>query len=242
HFKDRTLEYRLLDIDHIDYDYNPPRRPSPGSGWHKRDYVYVNDVGAYEGFGIASSKSKAMDIYRLHEQAACILAADLNNDGFADLLVTHIGGYTSNSPAARNLKVEVLGKPLAVPPVNKLSKAPTTFEPGATWLYINQTAKKADRNNWVKIHLNDDTAKNFYAIGAQVVANSKIYRTVRATNGGATCSAHDPLIVGLGKDELKSLQVRWPSGDVAMQSYSFEPGTSNKDVCIKRSSGIVPCT
>ncbi|MES2938967.1 MAG: CRTAC1 family protein [Pseudomonadota bacterium] len=242
HFRDRTLEYRLLDIQHMDYDHNPPRRPSPGSGWHKRDYVYVGDTGAYEGYGLESSGGKAMDIYRLHEQAMCVLSADLNGDGFGDLLVTHIGGYTSNSPDARNLKVNVLGKPLAVPPVNKLSKAPTTFEPGFTTLYINQNGKKQNPNNWVKLKLRDDTGKNFFAVGAEVVVNGTVYRTMRATQGGATCSAHDALIVGLGETTLRTLQVRWPSGSEAPKTYNFPAGVRSGNVCVDRRAGVTACS
>jgi hypothetical protein len=241
HFKDRTLEYQMLDVNHMDYSHNPPRRPSPGSGWHKRDYVYVGDTGSYEGFGIESSSGKAMDIYRLHEQAACVLSADLNDDGFGDVLVTHIGGYTSNSPDARNLKVNVLGKPLAVPPINKLSKAPTNFEPGETTLYINQNGKKQNPNNWVKLKLRDPTAKNLFAVGAEVVVNGNVLRTVRATQGGATCSAHDTLIVGLGQGgALRSLQVRWPSGDTTLKTYAFD-SVRNKTVCVDRRAGAVAC-
>ena len=241
HFKDRTLEYQLLDIDRMDYSHNPPRRPSPGSGWNKRDFVYVGDVGAYEGFGIESSNSKAVDLYRLHEQAACVASADLNGDGFGDVLVTHIGGYTSNSPETRNLKVNILGKPLAVPPVNKLAKAPTGFEAGATTLYINQNGKRPDANHWVKLRLTDDTGKNVFAVGAEVVVNGTIHHTMRATQGGATCAAFDALPVGLGKEALRTVQIRWPSGDEPPTTYTFE-SVRNQAVCINRRAGVVACT
>ena len=52
---------------------------------------------------------------RMHEHGGAAVAADLNGDGREDLVVPHVGGYNSNSPTARNLKVDVLGRKLAVP-------------------------------------------------------------------------------------------------------------------------------
>lgn len=239
HFVDKTLEYQLLDIDLMDYQHNPPRRPSPGSGWDKRDYVYVNDVGAYQGFGIASSKSKSRDIYRLHEQAACVLSADLNRDGFQDLMVTHVGGYFSNSPDTRNLKINIAGKPLAVPPVNKLSKAPTGYEPGKTYLYINQNSN-AGNSNWVRVNLVDETAANYFAVGSKIVVNGKYTHVARATTGGATCSTNDVLLVGLGSERVNKIEVIWSSGNAESQSYQIDD-VANKDICISRRSGVISC-
>ena len=234
-FKDQTLEYRLLDISEMDYDANPPRRKSPGTNWHKRDYIYLQDVDAYADMGLeASRKSKVKDIFRMHESACNTLAADLNNDGFEDLVICHAGGNNSNLPSARNLKVNVMGKVMAMPPPNKVIKAPTNFEEGPTFVYINGGTPKGKTGNWVKILLKDPTTANINGIGAKVIVNDKIMR--RLLVGGQSFSAvHALLNIGLGEEKLKKLEIYWASGDMTPQIVEFKQPLVNQIVEVKRS-------
>ncbi len=231
-FEDRTLEYRLFDIQDLDYDANPPRKPSPGTGWHKEDYVYFSDRDSYSGQGMdASAKSQIKDIFRMHETANGNIASDLNGDGMVDIVVPHGGGYNSLSPDARNLKIDFMGKALAVPPPNKIMKAPTTFEYGKTFVYIN---KNDTGNNWVKLDLENTNSNNVYGIGAKVVVNDEFERSFIV--GGQTASAvHEPMHIGLADEGLRKLSIIWPDGDTNPKDYFFS-GETNKIVKVKRDS------
>jgi len=229
-FEDRTLEYRLFDIDELDYDSNPPKKAAPGTGWHKEDYIYFSDRDSYTGQGLDVSKnSQIKDIFRMHEAANGNIAADLNGDGKIDIIVPHTGGYNSLSPEARNLKINFMGKSLAVPPPNKVMKAPTTFEHGKTFVYIN---KNDTGNNWVKLDLENTDSDNVYGIGAKVFINDEFERSF-IVGGQAGSTVHEHMHVGLGSDGLRKLSIRWPDGDTTPQEYIFN-GEINKTVKVKR--------
>ena len=188
-FTDKTLEYQTMDICLLDYAQNPPSRPSPGTNWHKRDRIGILDVDGFAESGFSASKnSKIKDIYRMHENANCNVIADINNDGFNDIIVLHVGGNNSLSPNARNLKVNFLGKTLAIPPPNKVIKAPTTFEEGPTFVYLNQGAPKNQEGaNWVKLDLRDGITKNRFGVGAKVIVNGKIVRKQNVGGESYSC-------------------------------------------------------
>ncbi len=235
-FADKTLEYQAMDIVGMDYSVNPPRRKSPGTGWHKEDYIYLQDRDAYAGMGLeASQKSNVKDIFRMHEQANGHFATDLNQDGLNDMVVLHSAGYNSTSPAARNLKLQFMGKALAVPPPNKVVKAPTTFEEGATFVYINKAAPQGQAGNWVKLRLQDASSSNVFAIGARVVVNGHIVRG-NTVGGESFCAVHEDIHVGLGDEALQTVEVYWPSGSAEPEVYTFEAGTKNEVVTIRRKS------
>lgn len=238
-FTDRTLEYQLLDITDFDYNHNPPRRPSPGTGWHKRDYIYLTDTDSYAGSGLDASKSKVRDIFRMHEAAVNAQEADLNGDGFMDIVVTHLAGYNSISPKAKNLKTEFAGRILAIPAPNKVINPPTNFQEGHTSVYINGGAPRGKNPNWVKIKLRDVSGFNRDGLGSKIIVNKKYLR--RYTIGGSFGSNSDAFHVGLGDDKFNSIDIYWSSGKLAVQSIKLSKPVSNQMVCIDRVQGVIDC-
>ncbi|MEW5250676.1 CRTAC1 family protein [Microbulbifer discodermiae] len=239
-FTDRTLEYQLLDILHMDYAHNPPRRVAPGTGWTKRDYIYIGDTDAYSASGVDAAESTIRDIFRMHEAASATLNADVNGDGFIDILVTHTGGYNSISPQARNLKVEFGGRILAVPAPNKVVSPPTQFEEGHTSLYINGGSAKNSQGNWVKINLRDRSSNNLYAVGAKVIVNeNKLYYT--RIGGPVFGAVTTDLHIGLGNEALHSVDITWPSGSTSTQKIVLDGKLVNQTICIDREIGIYSC-
>ncbi|WKD51542.1 CRTAC1 family protein [Microbulbifer spongiae] len=240
-FHDKTFEYRLMDIDYMDYDHEPPRRKAPGTGWHKRDYIYINDIDSFSEMGLeAAKKGEIRDIFRMHEAAVGMISGDLNDDGFADLVVTHASGYNSLSPEARNLKVSFNGQVMALPGTDKLRHPPTNFESGKTFVYINGGVVEADIANWVKIRLIDSESPNIFGVGAKVVVNNTIVRRINI--GGPSFSSYSgDLLVGLGKESVEKLQVRWPSGADKLDSYMLQKPVKNDLICLYRGKGVMPC-
>jgi hypothetical protein len=237
---DRTLEYRVLDITDMDYDHNPPRRKSPGTNWHKRDYVTVQDRDSYSEAGVAASqRSLIHDLFFMHEAAVGMASGDLNGDGFDDFVVTHYGGYNSLSPKAGNLKADIGGTVLAIPAPNKVMKPPTDFEEGRTFVYLNRNAGQV-ANHWIKVRVSDRKSLNRNAVGARLRVNGRLVRTVRA--GGAACSSNSTDVVfGLGATgALDQLEVVWPRKDRAPQTLTF-PSLRDQLVCVDREAGVVPC-
>ncbi|MFI5288773.1 MAG: CRTAC1 family protein, partial [Polyangia bacterium] len=237
---DRTLAYRVLDMTDMDYAHNPPRRKSPGTNWHKRDFVNVQDMDSYAEAGLAASQHSLIhDLFFMHEAANGIATGDLNGDGYDDFVVTHFGGYNSLSPQAGNLKADVGGIILAIPAPNKVMKPPTNFDEGKTFVYINQNAGKL-KNHFIKVRLTDEKSLNTRAIGARLVANGKIARTVRAGGCAGSASSTD-VIVGLGPSgALDELEVWWPRKDRTPQTFTFSH-LRDQLVCIDRSAGVIGC-
>jgi len=229
-----------LDITDMDYDHNPPRRKSPGTNWHKRDYISIGDMDSYSEAGVAASqRSLIHDLFFMHEAATGMASGDLNGDGFDDFVVTHYGGYNSLSPKAGNLKADIGGTVLAIPAPNKVMKPPTDFEDGRTFVYLNRNAGRV-ANHWIKVRVSDRKSLNRNAVGARLRVNGRIMRTIRA--GGAACSSNSTdTIFGLGPNgALDSLEVVWPRKDRTPQKLAF-PSLRDQLVCVDREAGVVPC-
>ena len=239
-FADLTLEYRLLDIAHLDYDAEPVTRKAPGTGWHKRDRIYLDDTDAYGEVGLTAARSSTRDLFRMHEAANGLVSGDLNGDGFADLVVTHAGGYNSVSPSAGNLKAVFEGRTMAIPAPNQLLKPPTAFEPGRTSVYINGGPPAGTDGHWVKLRLLDPESSNRFGVGARVKLNGDLVRSV--TLGGNTWSAYSgDLLVGLGKRSLTTLDIHWPSGSREPERLELSAPLKNQVVCVQRGVGVVDC-
>jgi len=241
---DRTLEYRLLDITDMEYDHNPPRRRSPGTNWHKRDYVYIGDRDSYSEAGVAASRESLIaDLFLLHEAANGIALGDLNGDGYEDLVVTHYGGYNSLSPSGGNLKADVGGVILAIPAPNKVMKPPTNFEDGPTFVYMNRGARprpgQAAPNHWLAVRLRDEGSKNRFAIGARLKLDGKQARTIRLGSAGSASSTD--VLFGLGPDGAgNALTIVWPDKERAEKTVLLG-GARDRLICVERKSGVVPC-
>ena len=193
------------------------------------------------GMGVEASGSNTNEMFRMHEHAQCVLNADLNNDGYQDIFVTHMGSYFSNSPNTRNMKVKFLGRVMAVPAFSKLHKAPTGYEEGETYIYINGGANSKIPSNWVKLRLLDKEGYNRYGIGSKILVNNRILRRMSATTGATTGSTHEDLHVGLGDNELEAIDIIWPLGDLVSQKIVLDKPVKNQTVCIDRRQGIVSC-
>jgi hypothetical protein len=158
------------------------------------------------------------------------------------MVVAHVPGfgYNSVSPQAKNLKLELAGRVLAVPAPNKIGKAPTNFEPAATFIYITGGPPKNSAGHWGKLRLQDKTGHNRYGVGAKLTVNDRIVRRVNI-GGEVAASVHGDLHVGLGDEALQELEILWPSGELEVQQLQFDPPVIGKTVCIDRRKGRVDC-
>jgi hypothetical protein len=222
-FEDRTAEYNVFNIDELNYDKLKSEgyiwRKSPTQNWPKRDSVYSYDISSWkiERFG-KEINSKYSDLIQLSSNGHGAIAADLNDDGYEDLILRNNGGYSNKSSKGTNMKAEINGKLRAIPAYNKVFPSPTTFEPGKTRIFINQNKK----NNWIKIKLIDNREKSYnrFAIGAKVIVNGKSIKVMRSGSGSFVSNIHGPLIFGLGKDKVNKVEIKWPgSKKVDMRNF-----------------------
>jgi len=113
HFVDLTAEHHLFNIEELKYERLQSQgyiyRKSPRQNWGKRDVVYNYDRSnwALQGPGI-QEKITNQDLIQTAENGRAVVAADLNNDGFVDLILRNKGGYDSRSSSATNLKATVV--------------------------------------------------------------------------------------------------------------------------------------
>ena len=240
-FMDLTAEHHVFNIEGLKYDRLESDgyvyRRAPAQNWSKRDMVYSYDRGTWTSQG-ARIQEKVInsDMIQLSENGRSVIAADLNNDGFEELIVRNHGGYDSRSPNAVNLKAMIKGKPRVIPAHSYHYPSPTNFEPGRTRIFLNQYTT----NHWLKVRLIDDSEKslNRDAIGAKVIVNGKLLKVKRSGSGSYLGNRMTDLHFGLGKDVATKIKIHWPDRERSVSEIDL-PSVTNQLVTISKVNGLI---
>lgn len=239
-FADQTAEHHVFNIHELKYDKLADEgyiyRQAPTQAWPKRDMVYSYDRSVWSTNGpLIQERIVNQDMLQTAENGRAALSADLNGDGFADLLVRNKGGYDSRSSKANNLAAMVDGKKTVIPSHHPSFPAPTTYEPGSTRVFLNRYAT----GNWVKIDLEDDTGTlNKDAIGAKIIVNGKWARFHRPSDGSFVSCVLAPTQFGMGTERAQTIEVRWPDKARTVDRYVVS-NVANETIQIVRSKGVV---
>ncbi len=240
-FKDMTAEHHLFNIEELKYDKleneNYIYRKAPRQNWGKRDMVFSYDRSNWALHGPdIQEKITNQDLIQTAENGRAAISADLNNDGFPDIIVRNQGGYDSRSSLSKNLKTMVDDRPKVLPAHNNNYPTPTNYEAGSTRLFLN----KYETNNWVKIRLIDNSQNSYNqnAIGAKVIVNGKLLRVKRSGHGGFLSNKFEDLLFGLGKDVVNSVEVQWPDKEHTITSIS-NVSIKNKTIEISKLNGLL---
>jgi len=228
-FKGQTAEHHLFNILELKYDRLESEgyiyRRAPSKNWRARDRVYSYDRSTWIQRGVLQEKRTANhDLIQAAENGRAAIAADLNNDGFSDLILRNVGGYDSRSSKAVNLKAKVNGKVGVLPPHNANFPTPTNYEPGATHVFINTYFS----NNWIKVRLIDNTLWNRDAVGARVIVNGRFLRVMRAGEGSHVSNKFEALHFGLGSETARQIEIHWPDRErtvTKLEVDALERGT-----------------
>lgn len=212
HLVDETAEHHLFNIELLQYDQLESGgyvyRRAPAQGWNKRDMVYSYDRSVWSSNGpVIQERVTNQDMLRCAESGRAAMAADLNGDGYEDLIVRNKGGYDSLSPEAGNLKANIDGKARVIPTHHYSYPTATNYESGSTPVWMNPYSG----NHWLKVRLIDDAPGTFNrdAIGARIVVNQRHLRVMRAGEGSFVSNRLLPLHIGLGADTAHVLEVHW---------------------------------
>ena len=196
-------------------------RPAPTKNWKKRDVVRSSDRSTWSAHGPDIQDNVTNhDLIQTSEQGRAAVAADLNGDGFDDLLVTNMGGYDSRSSTAVNLKTMLDGRPQVVPPPDNYYPTLTNFEPGQTRVFMNRYSA----GNWLAVRLIDDRPDTFnrQAIGARAMVDDRLVRVARAGSGGFTSNHLGDLRFGLADGTADKLVITWPDSERTVTEVSLE--------------------
>ena len=213
HFTDLTAEHHLFNIEELQYDKlnsdGYVYRKSPLQNWHKRDIVYSYDRSSWVSQGLTiQERVTNTDLIQCSELGRAAVAADLNGDGFEDVIITNQGGYDSRRSNSQNLQVMTEDQSQTLPAPNYYYPSLTNYEPGRTHVFLN----RYQENRWIKVRLVDDTpgALNRNAIGAKIVVNGKYLHVHRACQGGYVGNKLSDLHVGLADETAQRIEVHWP--------------------------------
>lgn len=240
-FTDLTAEHHLFNIEELMYDRLESEgyvyRKSPLQNWGKRDMVYSYDRSSWsvQGPGI-QEKVTNHDLIQASENGRAVITADLNNDGFADLIMRNAGGYDSRSSKSVNLKARIDGRIKVLPAHDYNYPTLTNYEPGRSRLFINTYRE----NNWIKVHLIDDSKESFNrdAVGAKVVINEKYLRVKRSGQGGFISNKFEDLQFGLGDESATIIKIYWPDKAREVAQYDLE-SLKRGTLTISKTRGIV---
>jgi|GEM_PF-2426486 len=240
-FIDQTAQYHLFNIEHMQYDKLNTEgyiyRKAPLQNWRARDMVYSYDRSNWSlhGPGVQERVTN-QDMIQTAENGRAVVAADMNNDGYPDLILRNQGGYDSRSPSAKNLKSHIEGRPQVVPAHNANYPNPTNFEPGKTWLFVNTH----HANNWIKVKLIDDTKGSFNrdAIGAKVVINNTNLNVKRCGDGGFLSNKTSNLLFGLGQKKATAIKIQWPDLKQTTTTYALD-NIANTTLTISKTNGVI---
>lgn len=242
-FVDLTAEHHVLNIAELKYDRLETEgivyRDSPLQNWSKRSVVSSHDVSVWgmQGEEITSRVTNR-DLIQASENGRTVIAADLNGDGFSDLIVRNAGGYDSRSSKSKNLKIRIDGEAHVAPSHDANFPSPTNFEPGSTRTFVNTYGRRGDALGWVKIELIDDTtgSLNRGAIGARVVVNGRHLQVRRSGSGGFASNCYGPLLFGLADETVSSVEVTWPAAGAPTTQVKIDD-LRNGTLTISRSTG-----
>ncbi len=240
-FRDYTAEYNVFNIMDLKYDKLKTEgylyRKSPTKNWGKRSmvYSYDADVWGLQGPDVLQKVSN-QSMIQLAEEGRSVVAADLNNDGYQDMVVRNMGGYDSRSQNAVNLKAKIDGKVRVLPSHDANFPTPTNFEPGSSRVFIN-THKGA---NYIKIHLLDQTEGNLNlkAVGAKVFVNDRLMKVNRVGSGGFLSNYSGPLHFGLGDDKAIKVKVEWPDQHQTITELELE-NLANGRLYLSKKKGVL---
>jgi FG-GAP-like repeat/ASPIC and UnbV len=242
-FIDQTAEHHAFNIHEMRYDTLAEEgyiwRPAPTQAWPKRDVVYNYDRSVWSTNGpVIQERVVNQDMLQTAENGRAALGADLNGDGFADILLRNKGGYDSRASNAQNLKAMVDGKAQVVPSHHASFPAPTNYEPGSTRVFLNRYTPETG-GNWLKVKLVDDSGTlNKDAIGAKVVVDGKHLKYFRPTDGSFVSTSLVPLLFGIGEAQANVIEVRWPDAARTVTRHQLG-GIANTTVTISRTQGVV---
>ena len=241
-FRDLTAEHHLFNMNELHYDKLKEEgyiyRKAPLQNWGKRDEVFSYDrsIWTSEGRQI-QEKVTNHDMIQLAENGQCALDADLNQDGFVDLIVRNVGGYDTRSSKGRNLKGKtVTGKIAVLSSHNNNYPLLTNYDPGNSRVFINTYQS----NHWLKLRLidNDQGALNRDALGAKVIVNQKHLRIKRASQGSHIANKLTDMHFGLGQEVVKEITIHWPDKERSQTHLTLD-NFKNGLLIVTKNKGLV---
>ncbi len=238
-FVDLTAEYNVFNIHELKYDKLESEgyiyRDSPTKNWGKRSmvYSYDADVWGLQGPDVIQKVSNRSMI-QLAEEGRAAVSADLNNDGYEDIVVRNLGGYDTRRSNGKNLKAKIDGKVRVLPAHDANFPTPTNFDPGASRVFLNTHSG----SNYIKVVLVDNTEDSFNkkAVGAKVSINKNKLKVLRAGGGGFLSNYDGPMHFGLNEDVAESVTVVWPDKEQTTEVYSLD-GLANGVLIIEKNKG-----